>query len=176
METYTTTFRAKCKKGRLDLAITMPGTTETTEKSAQMRNALQYIPQRAPIVMVDSLEIISAESCTTSFVIPEESPLCCRNNNGTVSFSVPGIIEHIAQSIAAFVGESTLRLEGRIYPGYIGEIKDFALSSIPSAGQTLNTRIAISTVVDNVTAITASCTCGHAPVASLKMKISLDKS
>lgn len=141
-----------------------------------MQNALQFIPQRAPIVMVDSLEIVCADKCTTLFSIPEESPMCCRNSNGTVTFSVPGIIEHIAQSIAAFVGESTLRLEGKIYPGYIGEIKDFVLSSIPAAGQTLNTQIAISAVVDNVTAITANCTCNGAQVASLKMKISLDKS
>lgn len=142
-----------------------------------MTDALQFIPQREPFVMVDSVEILCQDKCTSRFAIPEESPLCCVTESGTVTFSVPGIIEHIAQSVAAFVGESTLRIEGRVYPGYIGEIKDFVLSRIPVAGQMLDTDIAITAVVDRVTAISASCrTDDGTQVASLKMKISLDKS
>ena len=139
------------------------------------QDAVQYIPQRAPVIMVDGIDICSPDECVSRFKIPADSPVCC-TDGGRVHFSVPGIIEHIAQSVAAFVGESTLRLEGKMYPGYIGEIRDFELSNIPLAGQTLTTKIAVTAIVDNVTAISASCSADDGtPVAVLKMKISLDK-
>ena len=134
------------------------------------------IPQRPPFVMVDDLEIISPEHCRTTLLIKEGNLLC----DETI-FGESGVLEHIAQSAAAFIGDKSLREEGRIWPGYIGEIKNFNFLDSAKTGDVLTTEIRISTIFGDVTAIEAhtSVSSGadnYRPVASCGMKLFVDRS
>lgn len=134
------------------------------------------IPQRPPFVMVDDLEIISPEHCRTTLLIKEGNLLC----DETI-FGESGVLEHIAQSAAAFIGDKSLREEGRIWPGYIGEIKNFNFLDSAKTGDVLTTEIRISTIFGDVTAIEAhtSVSSGadnYRPIASCGMKLFVDRS
>ena len=134
------------------------------------------IPQRPPFVMVDDMEIISSEHCRTTLLIKEGNLLC----DGT-SFGESGVLEHIAQSAAAFIGDKSLREEGRIWPGYIGEIKKFNFLGFAKPGDVLTTEIRITTIFGDVTAIEAQTSVSSGadnqhPVASCAMKLFVDRS
>lgn len=134
------------------------------------------IPQRPPFVMVDDLEIISPEHCRTTLLIKEGNLLC----DETI-FGESGVLEHIAQSAAAFIGDKSLREEGRIWPGYIGEIKNFNFLDSAKTGDVLTTEIRITTIFGDVTAIEAQTSVSsgadnYRPVARCGMKLFVDRS
>jgi len=134
------------------------------------------IPQHPPFVMVDDMEVISPEHCRTTLLIKEGNLLC-----DETFFGESGVLEHIAQSAAAFIGDKSLREEGRIWPGYIGEIKNFNFLDSAKTGDVLTTEIRITTIFGDVTAIEAhtsvsSGTDNYRPVASCGMKLFVDRS
>ena len=59
----------------------------------------QYIPQRSPMVMVDELVQASATRAVTRFAILPDNLFLVSNHLGE-----PGLVENIAQTVAAMVG------------------------------------------------------------------------
>jgi 3-hydroxymyristoyl/3-hydroxydecanoyl-(acyl carrier protein) dehydratase len=106
-------------------------------------NVLQLIPQRPPIVMVDGLREHSSESSVSVFKIEP--------NNIFVAdryFQMPGLIENIAQTVALRSGyEHMLRIQSEsgaaIKPpvGFIGEVKNLVIHSLPPIGTQIETRV-----------------------------------
>lgn len=128
----------------------------------------QLIPQRPPIVMVDVVYAADESSAETGLTIQEDN-IFVRNGR----FREPGLIEHIAQSAAAFAGYGTFARGEEPKLGYIGEIKDCNLFLLPKAGDELRTTIRLVTEVGGIRLIAAETKVNGEAVASCQMKIFL---
>jgi predicted hotdog family 3-hydroxylacyl-ACP dehydratase len=133
-----------------------------------MKDILNYIPQRPPFVMVDEFLGMENNVSRTSLTIREDNLFV---DEGL--FSECGLIEHIAQSAAARAGylASAAGLSSGI--GYIGSVEDLTVIKLPSAGDTVETYIAIVKEVMNVTLIQARCLVHSQEAATCRMKIFL---
>lgn len=129
-------------------------------------NILNYIPQRNPICLVHSIYECSDESVKTGFVV-EADHLFVNNN----SLSEAGIIENLAQSCAAQAGYvcSLRNLPPKV--GFIANIKDLKIHSLPKVNSEIITVVKLKAFVMNVTLVIASSTCNGEPVADCEMKI-----
>lgn len=128
----------------------------------------QLIPQRPPIVMVDV--VYSAdETCAETGLTVNEDNIFVRDGR----FREPGLIEHIAQSAAAFAGYGSFARGEEPKLGYIGEIKDCNLFALPSIGEELRTTIRLVTEVAGIRLISAETKVNDEIVAACLMKIFL---
>jgi len=88
-------------------------------------------------------------------------------------FSEPGLIEHIAQSAAAFAGYGTFARGESPKLGYIGEIKDCIINCLPEVGSELRTHIQLVIEVGSIRLIKAEVRVGEKIAATGQMKIFL---
>ena len=128
----------------------------------------QLIPQRPPIVMVDVVWSADETSAETGLTIQEEN-IFVREGR----FREPGLVEHIAQSAAAFAGYGTFARGEEPKLGYIGEIKDCNLYALPKVGDELRTSIRLQAEVGGIRLITAETKVKDEMVANCQMKIFL---
>lgn len=135
-----------------------------------MMSILDLIPQRPPIVMVDSFLGLENGRSSTQFLITEENIFVDDH-----ILSECGVIEHIAQSAAARVGFIFQNNGEQIPIGYIGSVNNFQLYVLPQVGNRLETNIEIIQEVFNISLIEAVCMVGDVKIASCRMKIYLDK-
>lgn len=127
---------------------------------------LELIPQRSPIVMVDAFYGVDDVCSYSSLTIREDNLFF---DNG--KFREPGIIEHVAQSAAARVGY-VCRQENRPIPvGFIGQLKNFKIHALPSAGDKLCTTIKIESEFMGVSLVSATVYVGEQLLADCQMKI-----
>ena len=92
-----------------------------------------YLPHRAPFLMVDNLLTASPEQFETDFFIPAENPLV----QGGI-FQESGLIENIAQTCAVAFGYLDSG-EGPAKMGFIGAISKLEVFTLPPAGSTIRT-------------------------------------
>lgn len=132
---------------------------------------LEYIPQRAPVVMVDAFYGIDDRGCA-------RSGLSVAADNLFVADGVLdecGIVEHIAQSAALRAGYVN-RIRGeKVQLGYIGAVNDLEVHFLPPVGSRLVTETVIEQTIMNVTLLSARTECDGAPVAACRMKIYLEE-
>lgn len=105
-----------------------------------------------------------------------ETGLTVREDNIFVEdglFCEPGLIEHIAQSAAAYAGYGTFMRGEKPKLGYIGEIKECIFHQLPPVGSELRTSIKLMAEVTGIRLICAETTCEGRPVANCQMKIFL---
>ncbi|MBE6328396.1 MAG: hydroxymyristoyl-ACP dehydratase [Bacteroidales bacterium] len=126
----------------------------------------KLIPQRMPIMMVDTFYDATPEEGHTGLTVAEDNFFCREGH-----FIEPGLIEHIAQSASAFAGYNAIA-EGKETPiGFIGEVKNFKMNFLPKAGDRILTEIKIQSVVMNITLLTAEAKVDGNVAASCTMKI-----
>ena len=124
------------------------------------------IPQRAPIVMLDTFfEGNDTEAVTGLTVRPDN--LFCRDGRLTE----PGLIEHIAQSASALAGYRAFRRRQPAPAGFIGEVRRFSIFRLPAAGESLHTSIRALSEIMNVWLLEAETRSEGDVVASGQMKI-----
>ena len=128
----------------------------------------QLIPQRPPIVMVDVVWSATEDSSETGLTILEDN-IFVRNG----LFREPGLIEHIAQSAAAFAGYGTFVRGEEPKLGYIGEIKECNFYSLPPVGSELKTTLRLIAEVKGISLISAQTSVNGQPIADCQMKIFL---
>lgn len=128
----------------------------------------ELIPQRPPIVMVDRLRGVTAEGAETGLTIRESNIFV---NNGHLQ--EPGLIEHIAQSAAAFAGFKGYASGEEPKLGYIGELKKMHFHRLPEVGESLTTTLKVLGEAAGVTLLAAETKAGDEPVADGQMKIFL---
>ncbi|MEG1556066.1 MAG: hydroxymyristoyl-ACP dehydratase, partial [Bacteroidales bacterium] len=80
---------------------------------------LDLIPQRSPFVFVDKLTNITENSFKSQYLVRKENPLC----NGHILCEA-GIIEHIAQSMAAHIGYLS---KDEVKIGMLGSVNHFTV-------------------------------------------------
>ena len=126
------------------------------------------IPQRPPIVMVDLLQNVTDSGAETGLTIKEDNLFV---HNGQMQ--EPGLIEHIAQSAAAFAGFKGYADGGQPRLGYIGEIKRLFVYARPCVGACLHTTLRVLGEAAGITLLAAEVKDGEVLVAEGQMKIFL---
>ncbi|MBO7595379.1 MAG: hydroxymyristoyl-ACP dehydratase [Salinivirgaceae bacterium] len=129
----------------------------------------KLIPQRPPIVMVSHFFGATETEAETGLEISAGN-IFCKNNKLTE----PGLIEHIAQSAAAFAGFNAIGAGQKVVLGYIGEIKKLTINSLPQVGKMIETRIGIVSEVMNVLLMSARSTVDGQTVAECSIKLFMD--
>lgn len=128
----------------------------------------QLIPQRPPIVMVDVVWSASDTGAETGLTVLPDNIFV---RDGV--FREPGLIEHIAQSAAAYAGYGTFVRGEKTKLGFIGEIKDCELLVLPPVGGELHTEIQLVAEVGGIRLIRAEVRVNEIVAATCQMKIFL---
>ncbi len=126
----------------------------------------RLIPQRPPIVMVDHLFHADNQGAETGLTVHPHTLFC---KDGCLR--EPGIIEHVAQSAAAFAGYPAYTRSEPPRLGFIGEVKKFKILSLPKVGERLYTTLKILAEAEGVTLIAAETRTEQGIVATGQMKI-----
>ena len=131
---------------------------------------LGLIPQRPPIVMVDSFFGIE-ENCSYSGLTITSDNIFCEAGK----LQEPGIIEHIAQSAAARIGFIYTRQGAQVPLGFIGSVDKLRIYDLPEVGMKLFTEITVVQEVFDITLIAAQVKADEKLIAECRMKIFIKK-
>lgn len=112
------------------------------------------IPQKKPFVMVDKLVSFKENEIIAGISIEKEN-LFTKDEK----FQEPGIIEHMAQSVALYTGYQYYLKNEPAPTGYIGSIKSIEISRLPKLNENIETTVNVLhefmgvTLVDIVTRV-----------------------
>lgn len=113
---------------------------------ATRNDIVNYIPQRHPFVMIDNLVEASASAATTEFEILQDNLLV---QDGLLSEA--GMVENIAQTVAAQAGYCA-HIQGQSTPmGFIANVKDLKVFFLPQVGSVVTTSVKVVNQVFDVT-------------------------
>jgi 3-hydroxymyristoyl/3-hydroxydecanoyl-(acyl carrier protein) dehydratase len=129
-------------------------------------NILQFIPQRYPFVMVDKLLHANETAASANFTVTAENIFC---ENGF--FSEAGLLENIAQTVAAGNGYNEQMANKKVSGGFIARVKSFEVFFLPKINDELTTDVVVTGKVFNMTAIFGKIVCNNKTVAQCEMKI-----
>ena len=127
---------------------------------------LLFIPQRYPFVMVDKLLYADEITATGTFRVTADNMLCEAG-----FFSEAGLLENIAQTVAASRGFKQQKENNPVAGGYIAGVKNFEVFFLPAINEVLKTVIIVTGKMFNVTAIDGKVFLGETLVAQCEMKI-----
>lgn len=117
--------------------------------SLPLHDIEQLIPQRHPILMVDTLMDYSETEVQSAFRIEPSNIFV--DDSGMLS--EPGLVENMAQTVALHTGYAYYLKEEPAPTGYIGAIKSIHISSLPKVGETLSTKATILHEIFGVTVV-----------------------
>ena len=126
----------------------------------------KLIPQPNPIVMVDTFFCADEEGAETGLHVQSGNIFCQED-----VLSEPGLIEHVAQSAAAFAGYLPYTKGETPKLGFIGEVKKFKITRLPKIGEFLHTRLKVLGEAAGVTLIAAETISEYELLATCQMKI-----
>ena len=130
----------------------------------------QLIPQRAPIVMVDTLWEYSPTTAVVGLTVLEDNIFVQEG-----SFSASGLIEHMAQSTALHKGYGYYLNHQPAPMGYIGAIKHIEIYKLPQVGAHIKTSIMIVQEFMDVTLVSIETYLEDVCIAQGEMKTVLAK-
>jgi 3-hydroxyacyl-[acyl-carrier-protein] dehydratase len=108
---------------------------------------LQCIPQRHPIVMVDHLLSYTPNSVVATHLVTE-------NRLFTQAYlTEPGLIEHMAQSVALHTGYGYYIQNIPAPIGYIGSISNLKLHRLPKIGECITTEVTVLQEFGDITLV-----------------------
>ncbi|QQX77862.1 MULTISPECIES: hypothetical protein [Aequorivita] len=125
----------------------------------------KLIPQKSPFVMVDKLLHFEEKKVVAGLTISEDN-IFTQNNR----FTAPGLIEHMAQTVALYTGYQFFLKDESAPTGYIGAIKKAEIFELPSVGNELKTTVIILHDIMGVTLVTAETESDGKVIASSEMK------
>lgn len=129
----------------------------------------QYIPQRPPIVMIDRIIDISESKVVCELIVKNDTIFVAESK-----LLEPGIIENIAQTIAAGAGYRAKEKNEKVKLGYIAAIKNLNIYKLPIVGDVLSTSVLIVNEVFSVTIVQAEVVVGSKKIADCEMRIYID--
>ncbi len=136
-----------------------------TEKITDKDFIGKLIPQKAPFVMVDKLLHFEEKKVVSGLTISEENIFTQDNK-----FTGPGLIEHMAQTVALYTGYQFFLKKEDAPTGYIGAIKKAEIFELPSIGKELKTTVSILHDIMGVTLVSAETECDGKIIAVSEMK------
>lgn len=131
---------------------------------------LKCIPQRSPIVMVDMLYAFNETEILAGLTV-ETYGLFIKNN----ALQEPGLIEHMAQTVALHTGFGFYTKNLPAPMGYIGSITNLKINRLPSAGEKIQTKATIIQEFAGITLVEISCQINSETIASAQMKTVIAK-
>ena len=131
---------------------------------------LNLIPQRPPIVMVDSFFGIEEDRSYSGLTVTADNIFCEAGK-----LQETGLIEHIAQSAAARIGYLYTQKGEEVPLGFIGSVDKLKVYSLPEIGMKLFTEITVVQEVFDITLIAAQVKAGEELMAECRMKIFIKK-
>jgi hypothetical protein len=131
---------------------------------------LRYIPQRQPIVMVDTLVAVSEKVTETAFTVKAGALFV---EDGVLQEA--GLIENIAQTAAAGVGYQCAVNNVEVPVGFIGAVKNLTIDYLPKVGEQIRTRVEVLEEIFDMSLIKGESFVGDKPVLVCEMKIVLKK-
>jgi len=137
---------------------------------ADGKTILQFIPQRAPMVMVERLHKAEGGQTIGSLEIKSENIFC---KDGFLQ--EPGLIENIAQTAAVGVGFEYRNEDKDVPTGYIGAVQKLTIHKLPELGKIIYTEVNVEHKVFNTTLINGKIMCNDELIADCSMKIFLDE-
>ncbi len=135
-----------------------------------IKEVTEYIPQRAPIVMISELCSASQKEATTRLEIKAENIFC---ENDFLQES--GLVENIAQTAAALNGFNAIQSKSSVKRGFIGALSNLSINKLPKVGDTIETTVVIETEVMNVHIIKGTACLGDELLAECNMKIFIEE-
>jgi len=142
----------------------------TAQALFEGEEVLALIPQRKPMVMLDTFYEGTDTEALTGLTVQADNLFC----NGR-RLTEPGLIEHIAQSASALAGYTAWRNHQPAPTGYIGEVRKCRIFRLPEVGEQLRTSVSIISEVMNVSLLSAETKSEDNLIASCQMKIYLEK-
>ena len=124
-----------------------------------------YIPHRSPIVMVDKLI-----DFTENYII---GGLRVLEDNIFVEDNVlkePGLIEHMAQTVALHSGYQFSLKDGKALTGYIGSIKKIQIERLPQIHEEIETEVTIIQEYLGITLVEIVSKCNGNIIATGELK------
>jgi 3-hydroxyacyl-[acyl-carrier-protein] dehydratase len=109
---------------------------------------LDFLPHRAPFVMVDSLVSVTAERFESEFEVADDNVLVA---NG--AFSESGLLENIAQTCAAGFGYLDSKQGGQPKIGYIGAMSRVDVHALPPLATRIRTVVVPTHQLGNIVMI-----------------------
>ncbi|MBO7506137.1 MAG: hypothetical protein J6T67_01995 [Paludibacteraceae bacterium] len=97
-------------------------------------DASDFLPQRAPFLLVDRLLECNQHFCCTNFAVPADHPMV---RDGRLSEG--GVLENIAQTCATHIGYLSRHLPIRI--GVVASVKNVEINFLPKIGAHLETTV-----------------------------------
>src|SRR5882762_4656080 len=125
-----------------------------------------YIPQRPPMAVVDELVRAEADLAVTRFTFLRDDLFLVSNRLGE-----PGLVENIAQTIAAMVGYNCFLKNIPVPIGYIAAVKDLKIASLPAEGSVIETTVIITNQVMDVTVVKGKVEQAGNVLCSCEMKV-----
>ncbi len=117
--------------------------------------------------MVDYIIDITSTSCTTSLTIKSDNLLIEGN-----SFSEAGLLEHAAQSAAAWNSAKNAKQQTSQI-GVIGSIRNCEIKRLPQTGETIQTTVSIVAEIGNKQVIHAQSFVDNEMIAQTDINIAL---
>jgi predicted hotdog family 3-hydroxylacyl-ACP dehydratase len=127
---------------------------------------VEYIPQRPPFVMVDKIVSVSDQETITSFDIHADNILCEKG----VLYEA-GLIENIAQTVAAGAGYKKKKEKSDPEIGFIGAVKNLKITSLPKIGNTIKTVVKLITRFENALVVEGTVFDKDITIAKCQMNI-----
>lgn len=113
---------------------------------ATRNDITKYIPQRDPFVMIHDLVSAGEDTVVTRFEIPSDNVLV---RDGF--FSECGMVENIAQTVAAHAGYFASSHNQPSPQGYIANVKDLRVFGLATTGALLTTSVRVVNRVFDMT-------------------------
>lgn len=130
----------------------------------------QLIPQKAPFVMVDKLIQFGENTLIAGLTVPKGNIFV---EGG--KFTEPGIVEHMAQSVALYTGYQ-YHLKNEPAPtGYIGSIKEVDILELPETGDSIVTEVSVLQEFMGITLVDIITKKNDKTIATSQMKTVLAK-
>ena len=128
------------------------------------------IPQKKPFIMVDKLLFFSEEKVVSGLTVSEENIF-----TNSKTFTAPGVIEHMAQTVALYTGYQYFLKNLPAPTGYIGAIKKVEIFELPKVSDELITTVKILHEILGVTLVQIETLKSGVVVASSEMKTVIAK-
>ncbi|MCC8036380.1 MAG: hydroxymyristoyl-ACP dehydratase [Rikenellaceae bacterium] len=129
---------------------------------------LEYIPQRAPMVMVDTFYGVYGDVSVSSLEVTPENIFV---RDGIMEEC--GIVEHVAQSAALRAGFLYRSRGERVPLGFIASVSKVKVYRCPKVGETITTRVTVIQEVMDITLLAAESTVGDEKCCGCSLKIYL---
>ena len=108
----------------------------------------ELIPQREPIIMVDAILEYEESKVVGGLTVSED---CIFVENNTLK--EPGVLEHMAQTVALYTGYEYYLKNIQAPVGYIGSMKNVEILRLPKIGEKLVTTATILHEIMGVTLV-----------------------